>query len=136
MATNLVYRNTDSKNRVETLAATHAPGKPVLSLGGEPAVTVTGSGDYTITDTIAGVSITAPAGGVGLEGKQVTLAFDGTWEFAVTGATAATAQGAKVYLTSAGALTTTEGSNTLFGTVDWPVDYDRTRGVVPVKIGA
>lgn len=136
MATNLVYRNTDSKNRVETLAATYAPGAPVVSLGGQPAVTVTGSGDYLKTDTVAGGTVSFPAGGVGLEGKQVTLAFDGTWEFTVAGASATTAQGTKVYITSAGALNLTASGNTLFGQVDWPVDYDRTRGVVPVKIGA
>lgn len=142
MATNLVYRNTDSLNRVETLAATYAPGKPVLSLGGQPAVTVTGSGDYTVSDTtnvpytISGI----PAGGVGLDGKEVTLAFDGTWEFAAAdfGGTLPTsniAQGNSVYITSAGVLTNTAASNTKFGTYDYPKDYDTTRGFLPIKIG-
>lgn len=142
MAKNLVYRNTDSLNRVETLAATHQAGEAVLSLGGQPAVTVTASGDATITDntsfppyTISGI----PNGGVGLTGKQVTLAFDGTWEFAassITGITTASAQGTVVYMTSGGALTGTASGNTRFGTVDYPVDYDKTRGFVPIKIGA
>lgn len=141
MATNLVYRNTDAYNRVETLGATYQAGVPVLSLGGKPAVTVTASGDATITDstsfppyTISGV----PNGGVGLVGKQVTLAFDGTWEFAassITGVTAASAQGTVVYITSGGALTGTASGNTRFGTVDFPPDYDKTRGMVPIKIG-
>ena len=142
MAKNLVYRNTDLLNRVETLAATYGPGEPVLSLGGQPAVTVTGSGDYTKSEVIPGVGTLSgvAAGGVGLEGKQVTLAFDGTWEFDeddVAGLTAATAaQGAAVYITSTGDLTATAGSNTKFGTVDVPVDYDRSRGFIPIKIGA
>lgn len=142
MATNLVYRNTDSQNRKETLAATHGPGVAVLSLAGLPAVTVTGSGDYTITEsdfyapmTISGI----PAGGVGLEGKEVTLAFDGTWEWAegdVAGVSAATmTQGTAIYITAGLALTSTEGANTLFGYVDVPPDYDRTRGFVPVRVG-
>lgn len=141
MATNLVYRNTDAYNRVETLAATHQPGVPVLSLGGKPAVTVTASGDATTTDstsfppyTISGI----PNGGVGLVGKQVTLAFDGTWEFlasGITGVTAASAQGTVVYITSANALTGTASGNTRFGTVDFPPEYDKTRGYVPIKIG-
>lgn len=139
MATNLVYRNTDALNRVETLAATHAPGTPVLSLGGQPAVTVTGSGDYTISETFPGVGTLSgiPAGGVGLDGKEVTLAFDGTWEFpTVTGITAANAtQGQVVYITSGGGLTSTASGNTRFGTVDIPKDYDRSRGFIPVKIG-
>lgn len=144
MATNLVFRNNDSENRVETLAATYGPGVPVLSLSGAPAVTVTASGDYTITEsefyapyTISGI----PAGGVGLEGKEVTLAFDGTWEFdaAAFGGTLPTSdidEGDKVYITSAGALTTTATGNTLFGTFNYPKDYDKTRGFLPIRIGA
>lgn len=138
MALNLVYRNIDSKNRVEDLGKTLAPGVPELNKAGLPVVTITGSADYTISvpgpsgTTISGI----PRGGVGLTGQQVTLACDGTWEFPVTGATAATAQGTKVYLTAAGALTTTSASNTEYGYVDWPPTYDRTRGVVPVRIGA
>lgn len=141
MATNLVYRNDNRNNRVETLAATHGPGVPVLSLAGLPAVTITGSGDYTKTETIDGVGTLSgiPAGGVGLTGKQVTLAFDGTWEFpasSITGITAASAQGTKVYISSANALTGTASGNTLYGYVDFPNDYDKTRGMVPVRIGA
>ena len=141
MAKNLVYRNDNKKNRVEVLAATYAPGVPVVSLSGAPAVTVTGSGDYVKSEVIPGVGTLSgiAAGGVGLEGKEVTLAFDGTWEFltsSITGATAATANGTKVYITSANALTTTVGSNTFYGTVDRPKDYDNTRGFTPIKIGA
>ncbi len=140
MATNLVYRNDNMNNRVETLSATYSPGKPVLSLGGKPAVTINGSGDYTKSETIDGVGTLSgiPAGGVGLTGKQVTLAFDGTWEFPVgdvAGVTTASAQGTVVYITSGGALTGTASGNTRYGTVDYPVDYDKTRGFVPIKIG-
>lgn len=145
MATNLVYRNTDSQNRVETLAATYQSGQPVLSLADLPAVTVTASGDATISDstsfppyTVSGI----PNGGVGLEGKEVTLAFDGTWEFlasefANTAPNPVTAvQGTAVYITTGGDLTTTESTNTLYGYMDFPPDYDRTRGMIPVRIGA
>lgn len=136
MALNLVYRNTDSKNRVEDLGATIAPGTPVISTAGLPAVAVTGSADYVVSEEVFQYTVSGiPAGGVGLEGQQVTLAFDGTWEFPVTGGSATTAQGTAVYRTSAGALTTTEGSNVAYGYVDWPPTYDRTRGVVPVRIG-
>lgn len=139
MALNLVYRNTDSQNRVEDLGKTLAPGKPAVSKAGLPVVTVTGSGDYTVSETgFGGVTISGiPAGGVGLRGQEVTLAFDGTWEFAVTGATAATAQGTKVYvIVASNTLTTTAGSNVEYGYVDWSTDYDRTRGLTPVRIGA
>lgn len=137
MALNLVYRNTDSQNRVEDLGKTLAPGVPVLSKAGLAANTVTGSGDYTVSETVFQYTVSGiPAGGVGLRGQEVTLAFDGTWEYAVTGATDTTAQGTKVYITTAGALTLTAASNTEFGYVDWSTDYNRTRGLTPVRIGA
>lgn len=143
MATNLVYMGTPADNRVETLAATYGSGVPVLSLGGLPAVTLTGSGDYTKTETIAGYGTLSgiPAGGVGLAGKEVTLAFNGTFEFdkAAFGGTLPTtniAQGNKVYITSGGDLTNTATNNTLFGYYDYPKDYDTTRGFLPIRIGA
>ena len=143
MATNLVFRNTDSQNRVDTLAATHAPGDPVLASNGSPAVAVTGSGDYVTSEVIPGVGTLSgiPSGGVGLEGKEVSLAFDGTWEFdaAAFGGTLPTAnvdEGDPVYITSAGALTNTAESNTKFGSYNYPKDYDTSRGFLPVRIGA
>lgn len=148
MATNLVYRNTDSQNRVETLAATYQPGVAVVSLAGLPAVTVTASGDATISDatsfppyTISGI----PNGGVGLVGKQVTLAFDGTWEFLASGfdgtppVPGSVAQGTAVnFKTSNGKLTMTAVTTGIvaWGYIDFPPDYDKTRGYVPVRIGA
>lgn len=141
MAKNLVYKNDNKQNRVVVLADTHGSGEPVIAPSGAPAITVTGSGDYTESEVIAGVGTLSgiPKGGVGLVGKEVTIAFSGTWDFPeadITGTTAATAtQGLKVYITSANALTTTAGSNTLYGSVDFPKDYDKTRGMVPVKIG-
>ena len=141
MATNLVFKNDNKQNRVVTLAATYGPGVPVIA-NGSPAVTVTGSGDYTKSETIAGVGTLSgvAAGGVGLAGKEVSVAFSGTWEFPVTDITgltsvAAATNGDVIYITSANALTTTEGSNLKFGTVDFPKDYDKTRGLVPIKIG-
>lgn len=141
MATNLVYRNTDSQNRTEVLAATHDSGKPVLSKAGLPAVTVTPSGDHTRSETRSdGIVISnIPNAGAGLVGKEVTLAFDGTWEFPtadITGVTAASAAGTAVYITSANALTNVETGNTLFGYIDLPIDYDRSRGFTPIRIGA
>lgn len=141
MALNLVYRNDNKKNRVQVLAATHGPGEPVISLDNQPAVTITGSGDYTKSEVIEGVGTLSgiAAGGVGLVGKEVTLAFDGTWDFAtssITGATSTTANGTAIFITSGGTLTTTSGSNLRYGSVDRPKDYDNTRGFTPVKIGA
>lgn len=145
MATNLVYRNTDSQNRVETLAATYQSGKPVVSLAGEPAVTVTASGDATTSDTVDGMTISGiPNGGVGLVGKQVTLAFDGTWEWLATDfvdtepVPSSMTQGTLINIrTATNELTTTAVAAGIvaFGYIDIPPDYDRTRGYVPVRIG-
>lgn len=144
MALNLVYRNDNKENRVETLAATYDSGRPVISLAGLPAVTVTASGDHTTSETIAGFGTLSgiPNGGVGLVGKQVTLAFDGTWEWPaseITGITAASAQGTLVnYVAATGVLTNAavSGSTVVaYGYVDFPPDYDKTRGYVPVRIG-
>lgn len=142
MAKNLVYRNDNKQNRVQVLADTHGSGEPVISEDGQPAVTVTGSGDYVASEEIPGLGTLTgiPAGGVGLEGKEVTLAFSGTWEFPVDDIAGiatvdAATQGQEVFITADNALTTTEGSNTRFGSVDFPKDYDKTRGMVPVKIG-
>ena len=138
MATNLVYRNTDAKNRVRDLGETIAPGTPVV-VDGRSAVAVTGSADYTISESFPGAGTLSgiPAGGVGLEGQEVTLAFDGTWEFDnITGAVATSiAQDADIYITSGGSLTTSASGNTIWGNVDFPPDYDKTRGFVPVRIG-
>lgn len=136
MATNLVYRNDNKKNRVRDLGETIAPGTAVLTPEGEPAVAVTGSADYTVSEVIDGVGTLSgiPAGGVGLEGQEVTLAYDGTFEFDdITGA-AGLEVGDPVYITGTGALNA--AGTDVFGTVDFVPDYDTTRGFVPVKIGA
>ena len=136
MALNLVYRNTDSQNRVEDLGKTLAPGTPALSKAGLPVVTVTGSADFVISEQVFGYTVSGiPAGGVGLRDQEVTLAFDGTWEFEVDGATAATAQGTEVFIDDATNELSLTGATT-YGYVDYSTDYDRTRGLTPVRIGA
>lgn len=145
MATNLVYRNSDSQNRVEDLGATLAPGVPVKSKAGIPAVTVTGSADYTTSEVLPGVGTLSniPAGGVGLRGQEVTLAFDGTWEFDKTAFASSTlpttsiSQGDPVYIqNSGGKLSTSSSSAVAYGYFDYSTDYDTSRGFLPVRIGA
>jgi len=145
MATNLVYRNDDSNNRVEDLGLTLAPGTPVLSKAGLPAVTVTASADYRITRdlddyfTDIDVTVTYGRGGASLKGQEATLAFDGTWEFPtadITGVNATAAHGTPVYITAARKLTATATDNTPYGYVDVPPTYNRNRGFTPIRIGA
>lgn len=146
MAENLVYRNDDKNNRVEDLGITLAPGQPVLTKDGRPAVTLNATADYRITKQLddlysdVEVTVTYGRGGASLEGQEVTLAQDGTWEFptsGITGVTASTAQGTKVYIVAATRkLTNVATDNTLFGTVDYPPTYNRARGFTPIRIGA
>lgn len=146
MSVNKVFNGTPAKNRVHKLAdisvpasvTTIQPGVPCIAAG-RPAMSLTasGNGTKTITSPVPGVtSLTYENGGAGLAADEASFAHDGTYEFAVTGATTSTADGAAVYITSTGSLTLTVGSNTLFGRTDFPKDYRKKAGRAPVQIGA
>lgn len=135
MAKNLIYRYTGEKTRERVVPAGTLSGAPLL-LNTRPAVAITSRGDATQSQTIGDVTVSRPAGGVGNLPNSATVAFDGTWEFAVTGATTSTGQDVAVYITGAGALTLTATSNTLFGYTDYPRDYFKQAGIAPVRIGA
>lgn len=148
MTKNMIFKYEEKNTRVRTLASTVESGTPLLDpADSRPAVALTNSGDATKTVTTADIPIgggvttlTYPNGGVGLIGKETTLAYDGTWEFSVvsTGTTPAptsTANGVQVYITSAGALTLASSGNTAYGKVDYPTDYYKRAGVLPVRIG-
>jgi hypothetical protein len=143
MAKNMIYKYDEKKTRVRTLSATVTAGTPLLDPSdSRPAVALTNSGDATKTVTTADIpmgggvtTLTYPNGGASLDGKETTLAYDGTWEHAVTGVTTETAQGAQVYITSGGALTTSSSGNTAYGRVDYPTDYYKRAGIAPVRIG-
>lgn len=135
--------------RVRTLGATVEAGTPLLDpVDSRPAVALTNSGDATKTITSADIpmgggvtSLTYDNGGVGLTGKETTLAFDGTWEFSgvvssgTTPAPTSTADRTQVYITSGGALTLASSGNTAYGRVDYPIDYTKRAGYLPVQIG-
>jgi hypothetical protein len=136
MATNLVYRYSSDKTRVWDLGADTASGVPVVSASKEPGVTLTATGNHVKSQVIGGLTISGiPAGGVGLDGNEATVATDGTWEFDVASAPTSTPNNTLVYITGAGALTLTVGSNSKYGVVDYPKDYVKVANVLPVKIG-
>lgn len=136
MALKMIYRYDGKKARPRPVPAGTQADTPLL-IGGRPAVTLTARGDSVITKTLpGGRTLTEPNGGAGLEPNEASVVFDGTWEFPVAGATTSTGNEVAVYLTSAGALTLTEGTNTAFGFTDYPKDYAKTAGVAPVRIGA
>ena len=148
MAKNIVYAGVGAYNRVRDLGRTIQSGEPVIDNAGAPAVAETASADAVGSNTFAGSTVTIsgfPIGGVGLVDQEVTLAYDVTAEFPVadfdgTAPVPGTiAQGAAVnYKTSNNKLTTAAvGAGVVaYGTVDYTPDYDTTRGLLPVKIGA
>ena len=145
MALNMIYKFERSQERdladavAPAAPSTIQPGVPVLFPEGA-AVSLTASGNGTVTQTTnlpTGVtSVTYKNGGVGnLEGAA-SFAFDGAWDLPVTGAATTTKKGIAVYITTAGGLTLTEGTNTLFGFTDYPRDYAKVSGRAVVRIGA
>jgi hypothetical protein len=136
---------TESKVREWPVAAGTLAGVVVIHpLSNQVGVTLTARGDATATTTLPGGStITHAIGGKGNKANSATVAVDGSWLLTVAGVTngdtnpatgtAGTAAGTAVYRTSAGAYTTTVGSNTKIGVID---DGVILGGVAPVLIGS
>jgi hypothetical protein len=148
MALNKIFQGSPERNRDRALSTitnpsvaptSIQPGVPVTFADG-PAVSLTASGNATKTEAqnlaLGLTSITYGNGGVGNASGHATFAFDGTYEFAVTGATTSTADGVEVFITTAGALTLTSSTNAHFGWTDYPVGYEKESGRAPVRIGA
>lgn len=145
MADNMFKKYTESKTREWPVPAGTQAGTLVIHpVSGQVGVTLTARGDSTTSAGIPGVTGgTIPNGGAGNKANSATVAVDGTWLFNVPGSTngdtnpatgtAGTAEGTKVYRTSAGALTLTAGSNTLIGVID---DGVIVGNVAPILIGA
>lgn len=135
MALNKIYQDTEHKRRVIPVAAGTQAGTPLV-WAGQSWVTLTAEKSATGSKTLSdGITITWPKGAVGYKALEAGGAQDGTWEFAVTGATTSTASGVAVYITSGGELTLTEASNTFYGVTDYPPDYRKEAGRAPVRIG-
>lgn len=138
MALNKIFASNTELHRERPVPANTQPGTPLL-IEGRPAVTLTARGDATRTQTEnlpAGLSsITYANGGASNLPGSASCAFDGTWEFAVTGATTSTASDVEVFITSGGTLTLTTTGNTHFGWTDYPRDYRKVAGRAAVRIG-
>lgn len=138
MATNAVFPYSETGTELWTLAATTAPGTPVVggAGGAQPGVTLTGTGDYTVSQVVGPYTVSGiPRGAQGLAAKEATIATDGTWDFPVAGGDLTTAQNTLVYIKTDNTLTTTVGTNKVFGKVNYPKDYVKVAGTLPVKIG-
>lgn len=137
MAVNQIFTPHRPDNRARVVPAGTKSGDALL-IDGRPCVAQTDRGDATraldpLPSAIA--TLTYYSGGASLEPDQASVSFNGTFLFEVTGATATTANDLPVYITGAGALTLTEGSNTLFGHTDYPESFNKVAGKAPVRIG-
>ena len=141
MALNRIFAGDDRTNEFQVVPAATKAGTPLI-IKEKSAVTLTNRGDVaseslTINDVSGSRTVIFSRGGVGLADDEASVAYTGTYLFPVTGATAGdTATNTKVYITSAGALTLTVGTNTLYGVVYRPKDWTNIAGSLPVKIGS
>ena len=138
MALNMIFASTTELHRERPVPTGTQPGVPLL-IGGRPAVTLTAEGAATVTKTsgLPGglTSITYSNGGVGNPAGFASVAFDGTWEFAVTGALTSTVSEAEVFITAGGVLTLTLTGNTHYGWTDYPRDFRKEAARAAVRIG-
>jgi len=150
----MIFKYTEDQTRVRTLAT--ADIKPYTALldpaDARPAYTVTATGNLTETVALTDdpqqvvlggrvTSITYEDGSPGRPDNEATLAYDGTVEFDVvsTGTTPAptsTANGVAVYIKSDNGLTLASSGNTLYGHVDYPTDFFKRAGRLPVRVGS
>jgi hypothetical protein len=122
MALNMLYKYSATKTQTWPVPSGTVAGQPVVSITNEPGVALTSRGDARLTvGSSTGTQITEPGGGVGNIATEATVARDGTFILAVTGVTSATPKNTQVYAVVSGgavtSLTTTVGSNPLFGKV-------------------
>ena len=134
MAMNMVYPFSREKSRERQVPSGTQTGAPLL-INARPCVTLTARGDSTNTKTLAdGTTITRNIGGAGNLFDSASVAYDGTWEFAIAGIPTNTAQDVAVYITAGNVLTLSLTGNTLYGYTDYPRDYTKTVGIAPVRI--
>jgi len=143
VSTGEAFSSTDALREIWPVIAEVVAGTALVTLDERPGVAYTNSGGSTDSETVGALTISGiPSGGVGLDALQCSVAVDGTYEFAVTGATGSTANQTQIYAVVAGdritSLTTSDGtgSNSKFGKVNNPQDYVGAATAICVKIGA
>lgn len=155
MAENMYKKYTEGKTREWDVVASQLPASanPVPAgtlikhiISGEIGVTLTASGASVTAVNIPGVTGgTVPNGGIGNKPNGAVVAVDGSWLFAVTGATngdttlpsgatgRGTPSGTVVYQhNTSGVITLTATTATRIGVID---DGVIVGGVAPIKIG-
>lgn len=139
VSTGEAFSSTDAQREVWPVTTEVAVGTALLN-GTRAGVAYAPSGGHVLSVvrglyTISGI----PDGGASLPALMCSVATDGSYEFPVAGATAATPNGTKVYAAVTGVLVTgltlTVGTNVLWGVVNNPLDYSAVGAVSCVKIG-
>lgn len=142
VSTGEAFSSTDALREVWPVLAEVAAGTALITGTDHVGVAYTNSGAHLSTVTsVAGMAVTGIMdGGIGLDALECSVAVDGTFEFAVTGASSATANGTIVYAVVATgritSLTLTVSTNVRFGVVNNPQDYVGSASKICVKIGA
>ena len=142
VSTSEAFSSTDALREVWPVLAEVAAGTALITGTDHVGVAYTNSGGHTATvSAVAGMTVTGILdGGVGLDALECSVAVDGTYEFAVAGATSGTANGTIVYAVVATgritSLTLTASTNVRFGVVNNPQDYVGSASKICVKIGA
>lgn len=139
IATAEAFSSTDALREFWPVTSEVAAGTALVN-GTRAGVAYTPSGGHVFTKTMGPYTVSGiPDGGESLDPLEVSVATDGTYEFAVTGATSATANGTLIYAVVASgkvtSLTTTLTGNTLWGVVNNPKDYTASASAICVKIG-
>ena len=139
ISTGEAFSSTDANREIWAVTSEVAVGTALLK-GTRAGVAYAPSGGFTSSITVGAITMSGiPVGGVGLDALECSVATDGSYEFPITGATAATANGTLVYAVVASGLITgltlTVGTNTLWGVVNNPQDYAASGAVSCVKIG-
>jgi len=140
VSTGEAFSSTDGLREVWTLTAEVAVGTALIN-GTRAGVAYAPSGGSTRSQTIGEVTISGIGiGGIGLDALEASVSTDGSYEFPVATAVAATGNGTAVYAVIATGritgLTLVLTGNTFFGVVNNPQDYvPSAAGIACVKIG-
>ncbi len=133
MALNRLFAGSPENNRELPVPVGTVSGTAV-KVENYVGVTLTDRGDASRTEAQGnGRTVTYPSGGIGNADDSATVAQDGVFILPVTGVTAATKRGTPVYITTAGSLSLTEGTNTRFGLV---YGINNTAAATAVDVGA
>ena len=139
IATAEAFASTDGLREIWDVTSEVAAGTALIN-GTRAGVAYTPSGGHAISKTVGPYTISGGSdAGESLDALKVSVSTDGTYEFAVTGATSATANGTPIYAVVATgkitSLTTTSTANTYWGVVNNPMDYTASASAICVKIG-